>query len=66
MVKRDDKEKKAPMKFLSYKNEESKKEDWDVLRISWNTKYACEDAINSPSSPNKGSSWGFFTWFIIM
>ncbi|KAE9977140.1 hypothetical protein EG328_002203 [Venturia inaequalis] len=67
MVKRDDeeKEKKAPMKFISYKNEESGKEDWDVLRISWNTKYACEDAINDPP-PNKESSWGFFTWFIII
>ncbi|QDS77633.1 hypothetical protein FKW77_002637 [Venturia effusa] len=68
MFKRDDGKKgtKDPMTFISYKREQVDKEDWDVLRISWSTKYACEDAINNPTSPSKGSSWGFFTWFIII
>lgn len=68
MAKRDDEEKgkKSPMELVSYKSEQIDKEEWDVLRISWSSKYACEDAINNPSSPHKGSSWGFFTWFIIM
>jgi autophagy-related protein 27 len=59
--------KESPMKFVSYKDEKVGKDDqdWGVLRISWSTKYACENAVNEPS-PNKGSSWGFFTWFIIM
>lgn len=69
LAKRDDenKEKESPMKFVSYKDEKVGKDDqdWGVLRISWSTKYACENAVNEPS-PNKGSSWGFFTWFIIM
>jgi hypothetical protein len=69
LTKRDEekKEKESPMKFISYKDEKVGKDDqdWGVLRISWSTKYACENAINEPS-PNKGSSWGFFTWFIIM
>lgn len=60
-------EKGSPMKFVSYKDEKVGKDDqdWGVLRISWTTKHACENAINEPS-PKKGSSWGFFTWFIIM
>jgi hypothetical protein len=69
LAKREDenKEKESPMKFVSYKDEKVGKddEDWGVLRISWTTKYACENAVNEPS-PNKGSSWGLFTWFIIM
>jgi autophagy-related protein 27 len=66
--KDDDKEENGPpLKFLTYKDEKVGKdgEDWGVLRLSWRTKYACEDAINKPL-PSKGSSWGFFTWFIIM
>lgn len=69
LAKRDEekKEKESPMKFISYKDEKVGKddEDWGVLRISWSTKFACENTVNEPS-PNKGSSWGFFTWFIIM
>lgn len=32
----------------------------DILRLQWQTKFACEDAEQVP----KG--WGFFTWFIIL
>jgi hypothetical protein len=34
-----------------------------TLRLEWRTKYACED---TPAEPGESSSWGFFTWFIIM
>jgi len=71
LAKRDDEkddnkdEKSSPMQFLSYKDEDVKGENWGVLRIEWRTKYACEKAINEPL-PSSGSSWGFFTWFIII
>lgn len=36
-----------------------------VLRLDWQTKYACEDSSSSSDS-SKSGHWGFFTWFIIM
>jgi hypothetical protein len=42
----------------------------DTLRLSWRTKYACENAKDLPDTDggDKKSSahWGFFTWFILM
>jgi hypothetical protein len=47
----------------------------DVLRLTWHTKYACEDAYKNPDNDKGGdadkpkdvsSGWGFFTWFILM
>ena len=37
-----------------------------VLRLQWTTKYACESAVNNPSTPSGSKHWGFFTWLIIM
>lgn len=51
----------------------------DVLRLTWHTKHACEGAYKNPDNDKGGSgdgdsdkptdessSWGFFTWFILM
>jgi autophagy-related protein 27 len=54
---------KNALKFVSYGPEPVGNEAYDVLRLTWNTKYACEGAAaNVPS----GEHWGFFTWMIIM
>ncbi|KAL0941647.1 autophagy-related protein 27 [Colletotrichum truncatum] len=47
----------------------AEKGDIDVLRLTWHTKHACEDAFGKPSEPGNGdtsSHWGFFTWFIVL
>ena len=50
------------LKFRSYKTD---KEDADVLRLEWRTKYACADSKDEEDE-KKTQHWGFFTWFIIM
>jgi hypothetical protein len=60
----DKKEKQKSLNFISYKTEKPKDEEWGILRLEWRTKYACESAVDEPL--RDGSSWGFFTWFIIM
>lgn len=63
--RRDDEEQKQKsLRFLSYKDESIKGEDWGVLRLEWSTKYACENSINEPR--DSGAHWGFFTWILIM
>lgn len=53
------------LQFKSYKLESPGKSEAEVLRLTWRTKYACENA--SADNPKKsGGSWGFFTWFIIV
>ncbi|KAK2011804.1 hypothetical protein LZ32DRAFT_606062 [Colletotrichum eremochloae] len=48
----------------------SEKDDMDVLRMTWYTKYACEDAFGKPPSEggsgDTSSHWGFFTWFFVL
>nr|POE72995.1 autophagy-related protein 27 [Quercus suber] len=53
------------LKFVRY---DTDGEDEDVLRLSWQTKYACEGAIDDiPKNGGKSKgSWGFFTWFLII
>ena len=48
------------IEILSWDDEDDAK----VLRLEWNTPYACEDAKDGDSS--SGGGWGFFTWFILM
>jgi len=60
----DDDDANRAIKFISYKDESTKNENWDVLRLQWLTKYACEDAVSKPSDGS--ASWGFFTWFIVL
>lgn len=53
------------LRFCGYANEKADKgKDVKTLRLEWRTKYACENGQqgNDPGS----SSWGFFTWFIII
>ena len=63
---RDDDEGKSPetsLTFVSYGQVEGK-ENLEVLRLNWKTKYACEDYAGSDEA--KKSGWGFFTWFVLM
>lgn len=63
-LRKRDGEKQKSLRFLTYKDEKIKGEEWGVLRLEWNTKYACEDSVNQP---REGSGhWGFFTWLIIV
>lgn len=50
------------LQFVSYKEE---KDDTGVLRMTWKTKYACENAPKAPAG-DKSKGWGFFTWFLII
>jgi len=51
--------------FHSYEEEFIRDEIWGVLRVQWQTKYACEDYASTAPSP-RSSGWGFFTWMIII
>jgi hypothetical protein len=53
----------AGLSYLSYEPEDVRTETWDVLRLEWRTKYACEDAAGNAVG---SKSWGFFTWIILM
>ena len=52
------------LKFVSYgpKAEDSPE---DVLRLTWITKYACENVTSEPGEKT-GTHWGFFTWIFVM
>jgi hypothetical protein len=50
------------LKYIRYEPEDVRSESWDVLRLEWRTKYACEDAAGTAAR----KSWGFFTWVILM
>lgn len=56
------------LEFISYRSEGEGDKEFDVLRLHWKTKFACEGMTeHKPSSGNKsGKHWGFFTWFLIM
>ncbi|KAF3014400.1 hypothetical protein E8E14_004127 [Neopestalotiopsis sp. 37M] len=42
----------------------------DVLRLTWNTKYACQkrdgNGGDEPAGDQPSSHWGFFTWIVIL
>ncbi|KAL1637792.1 type II membrane protein [Neofusicoccum ribis] len=59
----DDADKNKSLQFVSYKQED---DGLDVLRLTWYTKFACDDGGKSGSSPGKSEHWGFFTWMIII
>lgn len=54
------------LQFVSYGEVEDGKSRIDVLRLTWRTKYACEDFEGDEDEPTKKAGWGFFTWFILM
>jgi autophagy-related protein 27 len=58
----EDDPKSSSLKFVRWDEEEG---DTDILRLEWRTKYACEDSKGEQDA-EKGSHWGFFTWFILM
>ncbi|EXJ95088.1 hypothetical protein A1O1_00206 [Capronia coronata CBS 617.96] len=70
-VKRDDDEDgdeeqeplSSSLSFVSY-GPVGGKEQIEVLRLDWKTKYACEDYADSDGAKKTG--WGFFTWFILV
>jgi hypothetical protein len=49
------------LKFLNYGSADQEE---DILRLSWRTKYACEDAEDSGEGSSGG--WGFFSWFFFL
>lgn len=49
------------LRFKSY----GQVDEVDVLRLDWLTKYACED-FKDEDGGDSSSSWGFFTWIIIL
>ncbi|KAL0640157.1 type II membrane protein [Maublancomyces gigas] len=51
------------LKFVSYDTDDK---ELHVLRLEWKTKYACEVVASDPPPDQGSSSWGFFTWFIII
>jgi hypothetical protein len=60
-----DLDKGKSIEFVSFKTEGE--DQTKVLRLKWRTKYACEGAEAAPPPPHKkSSSWGFFTWSLIM
>ncbi len=59
-LKKDD----AALVWNSFKNEDLNGELGRVLRLTWYTKYACEDRADDPDEPSK--HWGFFTWLVVM
>ncbi|KAI0124781.1 autophagy-related protein 27 [Xylariales sp. AK1849] len=58
-------DKNASLIFNSYGPLDSDK-DVDVLRLTWKTKYACENRADEPSADEPSKHWGFFTWLVII
>ena len=52
------------LRFVSYGPRSEESPD-DVLRLTWTTKYACENAASEPSEKSS-THWGFFTWIFVM
>ncbi|MCJ1416384.1 hypothetical protein MMC32_002719 [Xylographa parallela] len=48
------------IKLISYEDVEGE----DVLRLQWNTKYACENIESE--DPKQSGGWGFFSWFFFI
>jgi autophagy-related protein 27 len=61
----DEKDNRRDLQFVSYGDvTQDNGVIMKVLRLNWRTKYACEDYKAAPGDAS--SSWGFFTWFILM
>ena len=58
------KQSEGDLSFVSYEQETEQKTVYDTLRLQWKTQYACTDYADSHGSDS--SSWGFFTWLIIV
>lgn len=56
----------SALQFVSYGEENVGKEKYDVLRLEWKTKAACENSEGGSDDTTKKTGWGFFTWFILL
>lgn len=54
------------LKFISYGPGVKNDKDFDILKLEWLTKHACEGRTDLDGADPSKSHWGFFTWFIIM
>lgn len=52
----------ASLQFVRYDQGNT---EYDVLRLQWRTKYACEDQTDVDDGETT-AGWGFFTWFILI
>lgn len=57
-----DQNKDRSLRFISYKTEDS----IDVLRLTWRTKYACEEVPSDGEEDDPSKGWGFFGWLFII
>ncbi|CAG8973326.1 hypothetical protein HYALB_00000089 [Hymenoscyphus albidus] len=64
LTKREDAATTPSLIFESYAADKSDA-SIDVLRLTWKTKEACEDAKEQKDAENR-SHWGFFTWFVLI
>lgn len=62
----------SALRFKSYTIVPEKDDEYGVLRLEWQTQYACEDAVEHPppddeaNTPKRSSGLGFFGWFFVM
>jgi autophagy-related protein 27 len=54
----------SSLRYLGYEKDNPDK-DVDILKLEWDTKYACESQEDEDDVVKSGH-WGFFTWFLIM
>jgi len=62
---KDDQKNGTCMYDLSFERYDQSNPEVDVLRLSWRTLHACENALDNGDSKTT-AHWGFFTWFILM
>lgn len=53
--------KASSLTFVEYNQD---REDFDILQLSWRTKFACENTPNQEKLEDR--HWGFFTWLIVV
>lgn len=57
----------AALIWGGYKREKDDKGgEMDTLYLTWNTKYACDAAVDQPEPEQESKHWGFFTWLVIL
>lgn len=61
----DAKEDNPDSPSLDFDEYDTSSKDVDVLKLTWRTKFACEDA-KKEKDDERSKHWGFFTWFIII
>lgn len=62
--RQDDEGETGRGRSLQFKSFDHTEDDTYVLRLDWQTRYACEEYQRGKL--NNSNHWGFFTWLIIM